>query len=80
MIEVLEKIGNKDKIDDSVNEVMEVMTVIYKSIVDKLESDGVCYNCKKKFPFKDLIMVQHSKSPAGIVSILSVCKRCYGKK
>jgi len=79
-IEVLDKVGNIDKIDKSVDEVIDVMTVIYKAVCDKLEKDGVCVNCKKKIPFKELIMVLANKTPDGVVSILSVCKKCYNEK
>jgi len=75
--DLLKEINQMDKLDKSVDEVMDVMVVIYKSVVDKLEKDRTCSNCGKRIPFKDLILVLSKGSQKGVVSIMSVCKDCY---
>lgn len=77
--EVFDKIGQIDKIDKSVDEVMGVMSTIYKEVIDKLSKDKICFVCKNKTEFKDLVLVLANNSPDGVVSICSVCSKCYKK-
>jgi hypothetical protein len=72
-------INQLDSVDSSVNEVMDVMSVIYKEVVDKLSKDKICFVCKSKAEFKDLMLVLANNSPNGAVSICSVCSNCFKK-
>jgi len=75
--DLFKEISQVDKIDEKVTEQLSIMGTIYKEIISKLESDKICFSCKKEFEFKDLILVSATKTEKGTAAIVSICTKCF---
>lgn len=80
--ELLEKhVTQLDSIDEGVNEHLESMGFLWITTQEKLQSDGICYSCKRTIDFEteNAHVRQAKNTDKGVVAFVLLCDECLKK-
>lgn len=77
-----DKVTQEDSIDENVEEHIQAMGWLWHTVQERLNSDAICFDCKKKVDFtgNTVRVLEATATEKGVCAFVGICEDCFNAK